>query len=560
MLSRRYESILWLASLVLAAAPRFLPIPSNLPYIDYVDEGYALHQAIDLLNQRTFDPGWYGYPTLPAYLTAVALIVEGPVYRQMHGHSFRKDLPTPEPGGTSQRDNYDLISPPELIAAGRFVAAALSVATVLLSGLIATRIGGKTAGLIALLLTALCTAIVSRWANVIVDTFETFFALLALYFCGRMRSSELSNMVNAAIAGAAAGLAFASKYTAGAGFVAVLTMIVTLPSARSSRARFGLLASAGLLLGIFAGAPATFFNFAGVMRDIAVTSANYRLFTSTPGYFGQAVSASELGWPLALVGCAGIAFMFRQKATRWIALGWILFAALLLAVFVGRPFQAFRNLLPLVPPLCIAAAIAFSQLIDWARAGTESRMRFTTAIILIAGCLLSLGFSSVQHVHRRMAHRDTRIQAIDWLQQHAAKGEKILGLRELAILPAEWKRTGANATVVPWLEASDLLERGQFDYLVTGDLDLRYASDPGRASAALARWKEKTAPLPVQVDFGVVVTPIVPYIWRTNDERILILRNGPSRAERDSRAIRVPRIVVNDFDIFVAARHEQSAE
>jgi hypothetical protein len=560
VLSKRYESILGLASLALAAALRFLPIPSGLPYIDYVDEGYALHQAIDLLNKRTFDTGWYGYPSLPAYLTAGALIVEGPIYRQVHGHSFRKDLPTAEPGGPSQRDNYDLVSPPQLIVAGRFVAAVLSIATVLLAGVIATRLAGRTAGVIAMLLTAVCPALVSRGSNVIVDTFATFFVLLALYFCERMRSSISSKVVNAVAAGVASGLAFASKYTAGIVFIAVLATIFALPAARSSRARLGLLASVALLLGISVGAPATFFNLSGVMRDIAVTSANYRIITSTPGHFGQAVSTSELGWPLAIIGCAGIVFMYRQQATRWTAVGWLLFAVLLLSVFVGRPFQAFRNLLPLVPPLCIAAAIAFSQLIDWARRGMHSGLRLATAITLIAGCLVSLGFSSIEQVHRRMAHCDTRVQAIDWLQLHATKGEKVLGLRDLAILPAEWKRVAADVTVVSWLEAADLLEREQFDYLVTGDIDLRFTLDPGRTSAALARWREKTASLPVQADFGAVVTPVVPYIWRTNDERILILRNSPSRADRDSRPIRVPRIVVNDFDIFVAARREESAE
>jgi 4-amino-4-deoxy-L-arabinose transferase-like glycosyltransferase len=560
VLSRRYESILWLASLALAAALRFLPIPSSLPYIDYVDEGYVLHQAIDLLHKRTFDTGWYGYPSLPAYLTAGALIVEGPIYRQVHGHSFRKDLPTAEPGGPSQRDNYDLIAPPEAIVAGRFVAAVLSIATVLLTGVIATRLAGGTAGVIATLLTAVCPALVSRGSNVIVDTFATFFVLLALYFCEPMRSSISSKVVNAVAAGVAVGLAFASKYTAGAVFIAVLATIFALPAARSSRARLGLLASVGLLLGIFVGAPATFFNLSGVMRDIAVTSANYRIITSTPGHFGQAVSTSELGWPLAIIGCAGIGLMFRQKGTRWTAVEWVLFAALLLSIFVGRPFQAFRNLLPLVPPLCIAAAIAFSQLIDRARRGMHSGLRFATAVTVIAGCLLSVSFPSIQQVHRRMAHRDTRVQAIDWLQLHATKGEKILGLRELAILPAEWKRLAADVTVVSWLEASDLLERQQFDYLVTGDLDLRYAPEPDRTSAALARWKGKTAAFPVQADFGVVVAPVVPYIWRTNDERILILRNSASRADGDSQAIRVPRIVVNDFDTFVAARREQGPE
>ena len=63
-----------------------------------------------------------------------------------------------------------------------------------------------------------------------------------------------------------------------------------------------------------------------------------------------------------------------------------------------------------------------------------------------------------------------------------------------------------------------------FNYVVTGEFDLRVAPDADRLSAYLVRWKEKTAPLPVQASFGAVATPIVPYFWRTNDERILILR------------------------------------
>jgi hypothetical protein len=558
VLSKRYESILWVILLALAAALRFSPIASGLPYIDYVDEGYALHQAIDVLNKRTLDPGWYGYPSLPAYLTAGALICEGPIYRRVHGYSFRKDLPLEE-RGIRQRDNYDLIAPPELIVAGRVVAAALSIGTVLLAGIVATRLGGKTAGSIAMLLTAVCPALVSRASNVIVDTFATFFALLALYFCERMRSNASSKIVNAMAAGTAAGLALASKYTAGAVFIAVLAIIWTLPVTRSSRARFSVLACAGLLIGIAVGAPATIFNLSGVMRDIAVTSANYDIINSVPGYFGQAVSVSELGWPLAIAGCIGSVLMFREKLTRWTALGWMLFAGLLLAVFVGRPFQAFRNLLPLVPLFCIAAAIAFSQLIDWARRGVRPSLRFGITVALLGACLVFLGFSSSRNVQQRMTHRDTRVQAIDWLQRHTRNEERILGIRELAILPAGWKRIAANLTVVSWTEAADLLEREQFDYIVTGEFDLRYAPDADRSAANLARWKEKTAPLSVQADFGAVVTPIVPYLWRTNDERILILRGSASRADRDSRAVRMPGIVVNDFDAFVAAGREDGA-
>jgi hypothetical protein len=96
----------------------------------------------------------------------------------------------------------------------------------------------------------------------------------------------------------------------------------------------------------------------------------------------------------------------------------------------------------------------------------------------------------------------------------------------MAILPAEWKRVAAQTTIVSWFEAVDLLERQQFDYIVTGEFDLRYAPDPNAWSAYHDRWKKKTAPLSVEASFGQVPTPVVPYLWRTNDERILIRRGN----------------------------------
>jgi hypothetical protein len=524
VLSKSYESIPWLIILLLAAVLRFAPVGSGLPYIDYVDEGYALHQAIELLNKRSIDPGWYGYPTFPAYLTAGALILEGPIYRLVHGHGFRKDLPREDPAYASQRDNYDLITPPELIVAGRIVAAVLSLGTVVLAGMIATRLGGNAAGSIAALITAVCPALVSRGSNVIVDTFATFFALLALYFCERMRQSP--RLTKAALAGFAAGLAFASKYPAGAVFIAIVALIWALPITRSARARFSVVAALGLLTGVALGASATFLKLPTVARDIGATAANYRIINSTPGYFGQAVLNSELGWPLAIAGCLGIGWMFRAKLTRSTALGWILFAGLLLAVFVGKPFQAFRNLLPLVPPLCIAAGIAFSQLIDWARQRPFSSLRLGTIVALICGCIVLNGFFSFRQVQQRMAHRDTRIQAIDWLQQHATNQDKVLGLRELAILPGEWRRLPAAVTVASWPTTLDLLEHERFDYVVTGEFDLRYAPDPNLASAYRDRWQAKVSAMPVQAHFGQIVTQVIPYLWRTSDERILILKTN----------------------------------
>jgi 4-amino-4-deoxy-L-arabinose transferase-like glycosyltransferase len=530
-LTRRNESILWLAILVVAAFLRLAPIGAGLPYIDYVDEGYVLHQAIHLLNQRTLDTEWYGYPSLPAYLTAAALIAWNPVYRNVHGHHFRNDLPREDAARTSSGYNYDLISPPALIVAGRSVAAALSIATVLLAGAIASRLRGRAAGLLAMLITALCPALVLRASNVIVDTFATFFALLAVDLSLRIQPSERRNGTFAAAAGLAAGLAFASKYSAAAVFPAILMMISMLPTPKKSRLRFGLIAAAGLLCGAALGAPATFLHWRTVIRDVAITAGNYYVIKSSPGYFGQAVNALELGWPLAVAGGAGIVLMIRRPQSRSAAISWLLFAVALLAPFVMRPFQPFRNLLPLVPPFCVAAAIAFSDLLDRAAQGTRPRLLRSVTIALIGVCSATLVFSVCRPIWQRITARDSRVQAIDWLQQHANRGQTVLGVRELAILPSEWKRLAATVTIVSLFDASELQERDRFDYVVTGEFDLRYAPDPQRASSSLARWKQTIAPLGVKAQFGAAPAFVVPYLWRSNDERIVILR--PTAAKSD---------------------------
>ena len=281
----------------------------------------------------------------------------------------------------------------------------------------------------------------------------------------------------------------------------------------------------GFVLGTLLGAPMTFFKPITVWRDILTNIRFYGSIHSPQGYFVQAISMLELGVPLLLAGSVGILLMLRQKKTRTGVLAWISFAVVLIAVFLNSPFRPFRSFLPLVPPACIAAALAFSDLIDWGRRGARPWLPFGANIVLIGGSVLSLGFSSFQQVQRRMVHQDSRIQAVDWFQQHATREATVLSIRELAILPHEYKRLGARCIVVPWFEALDLLERQRFDYIVTGEFDLRDATDPNGWSAYREHWKAKVSPLPIQANFGQVPTPVVPYLWRTNDERILILKS-----------------------------------
>jgi hypothetical protein len=520
-LSRRNESILWLVLVGVAAFLRFAPIGSHLPYIDYVDEGHVLHPAIGILQAKTFDSSIYTYPPLTSYLTIAAVKVYSPIYRLIHHHKISEGFPADRDFHTPLGDNYDLITPPEIVWLGRLVAACLSLGTVMLSGAIARRLGGARSSLFAMLFAALCPALVSRGSIVSLDTTATFFVAASLYFCQRMLKSGERNENTAwrwaAAAGIASGFAFGGKFTAGAVFAAVLVTILFLPHPRKSKTVLALISTAGLFAGIFCSVPGAVLHPSAIAREISGISRFYQTIHSDAGYWSMAFSAGEVGVPLMIVSLAGIIWMLWDAPTRRTVLGWIAFGVLLLSAIIFSSFQPFRNVLPLVPPLCIAAALLLG------------RIRLASALWIVPGVVvvigLSLGWSSAIYCRGRMSHVDARVRAIDWLQQHASKGDKVLGIRELAVLPSEWKRIAANSTVVSWTEAADLLEREHFDYLVTGEFDLRYLPDAGRWSAYLAHWKERTAPLPVEASFGAVVTPIVPYLWRTNDERILILRN-----------------------------------
>jgi hypothetical protein len=484
------------------------------------------------LKARTFDSSIYTYPPLTSYLAVAAIKAYAPFYRIIHHHKLWKDLPADQDLQSNLGRYYDLLTPPEIIWLGRLVIACLSIGTVILAGALAKNLGGPRAGFLAMLFTALCPALVSRGSTVIIDTTATFFALATLYFCRRLGVCAASNKTaiwrNAAFAGFAAGLSGGAKYTVVVVFVAVLVAILTLPVATKSKTILIAIGGAGLFLGIFCGVPGVVLHPGKIADELLGLAKFYQTIQSGQGYWSAALSGWEIGIPLMIIGLAGILWMLWNASTRCVAWTWIAFALSLLAVVVGSSFQPFRNLLSLVPLLCIAAALLCDRiwihLEHWPRRPALISWLASALILLVA---LSLAWSSVRHLQLRMPRVDTRVRAIDWLQQHATKDETVLAVRELSILPTEWKRIAAKCTVIPWFEALDLLERQQFDYVVTGEFDLRYSNDPNGWSAYRDRWKAKVAPLAVQADFGQMVTPVMPYLWRTTDERIIILKGTP---------------------------------
>ena len=117
-------------------------------------------------------------------------------------------------------------------------------------------------------------------------------------------------------------------------------------------------------------------------------------------------AALLLGIPLSIAGLLGLLWMGSNPETRRIVLAWLGFAAVLLGVVIWPTFHPFRNLLSLVPILCIAGAFLFERL---ARQFDYRPALMIAVIILFAA---SLAWPSVRYVHTRIAHVDSRVRSV----------------------------------------------------------------------------------------------------------------------------------------------------
>jgi hypothetical protein len=273
----------------------------------------------------------------------------------------------------------------------------------------------------------------------------------------------------------------------------------------------------GLLAGIVMGMPAVLTNPAGIAKTVSGIAGFYDVLSSDVGYFKAALSSQELGVPLMVIGIAGMVWLFlHNRTSRALALSSFGFGVLLLSALIWSRFQPLRNVLSLVPLICIASAFFLTRLDVFVRGWLGLALALLVAV--------SLAIPSWRFVRKQRHLVDSRVAAITWLQKHARPDTRILALEELAILPREWKRLPAQPTLVSWFDAPAALARGSFDYLLTSDFDLQFARDPKRWAEQRDRWSALTSRMPQRAAFGHVACPVFAGVWRTNDERIVIVK------------------------------------
>jgi 4-amino-4-deoxy-L-arabinose transferase-like glycosyltransferase len=482
----------WLAViLVVAAIVRLFPIWFGLPYTHArPDESTAIDLA-EQIRRGDFNPRFFHWGSLTLYVFATTHALLSAVRRLL---------------GLDPALTFN-----ELVVSARAVVALAGTATVGAVYVIGRRVGGSATGLLAALLLAVAILHVRESHFAMTDVLMTFFLTTSLALVLEALAASVSRPPVAtrsfAAAGFAGGLATATKYSAAAVVTAMAAAQLVLLVRNRSRllswltwlpsAVFGLAFATGFI----AGTPYAVLDFrqfeSDVWFDITHLSGGHGIDLGLGWIYHLTVSLPYgLGILTFVAALAGIPLMVRRYPLAGSVL--LTFAAAFYCSIGSGRTVFFRYVLPLLPVLCVTAAVFIVEASAWIAA----RRRVSTAAATIGLGLLiaapslanSLWFDIV------LSRTDSRVLAARWLVPRLRSAETIYdngGLyAELNLTPARVHRWEYDVPSAGFVNAGDKAP----DWLILHESPLNpYARTPVQL-LELARTR-------YDLVFSVVATP-----------------------------------------------------
>ncbi len=411
--------------LIAAAFLRFWALGRGIPYAVQVDEPEIIERALTMMRTGSLDPrGFFDYPTLYIYiqfLAACARFITG----AMHGAWTSL-------GQVTGADFY---------LWGRGVTAAFGVATVMLVYQIGMRWGARHALLAAGLLAVLPLHV--RYSHyVLTDTPLTFFVTLS--FLLSLVAHERNTLRAFAWAGAAAGLAAATKYNGGIALIMpLLACWMTVP-ARPSRLAAALAAVTACAVAFLLAAPYTILDLPAFLNTFARLAGEYR--TASRGdepelfVYLKLLRGHAFGWPALLLAAGGMGLGIVRLVrgpgrVRW-ALA-VVFPLVYLWMISGQRIVYAQYLLPMVPPLCVLAAAAVVSGVSLLRRYEIPRAPRTALIAaLTIAALLPPALMSARW-DREISVPGTVDLAYEWIRQNVPRESSLVIESRALLLPPD---------------------------------------------------------------------------------------------------------------------------
>jgi 4-amino-4-deoxy-L-arabinose transferase-like glycosyltransferase len=399
----------WLALVIAGGfALRAWHLNHGIPYGVGVDEPVIIGRILQMMRSGDYNPHFFDYPGLYIYLQLLVGIA-----RFMWGAM------------AGEWRSLAGAAPEAFYLWGRSLTVLFGTATIaLVYG--AGRRWGRWQGVLAAGLLAVASSAVRESHFVLTDTPLAFFTTLALLFS--LRALEEPGLTRLALAGAAAGLAGATKYPGMISLVmpvAVATLGAAPAGVRLSRTA----AVVGSCAAAFAlAAPYTFLDLPGFLDGFAYLSSAYT--GSNPDAWRTYLIHLRLtlGWPASILALGGLALAAARCITgpdrlRWFVLAG--FPAIYYLVLVAQGGLLYgRYLLPILPPACLLVACAAAPLGSSARflpAGSAQRAAAVLAVVI----LLPPVWRTMDWLGT-MGKQTTAQLLVQWLERNVPSGARLV--------------------------------------------------------------------------------------------------------------------------------------
>lgn len=396
------------AVLAAALAVRVWSIGSGVPHAVGIDEPAVVDRALRILNTGDWNTHIFDYPTLVIYLHALAAI---PLFL---GGSIL--------GAWTSLQAFDIAA---VYTSARLLTAATGVITVLLVFWIGERIGGRALGLLAAAQLAVLPMHVRESHFALTDVPVTALATLAVWLS--MRAADGRTIASYAAAGAACGLAAAAKYNGVVACVAPAAAWLLREGGARDRIRKGIVAAACATGAFLLAAPYAALDYPAFLSGFAAQAARFS-GARPPGdqswllYLKHLALMGRLWMPAAALG---IAIVVWRRSTRTPAVPMLAFGAAYFYTLATHRIVFARYALPLVPVVCVLAAV---PIVEAARTARRFRRSEVARAVLAAGAvLLTVPFAmqSIEWV-RQFAAPDTRQVAAEWMRSNVPAATRVV--------------------------------------------------------------------------------------------------------------------------------------
>ncbi len=459
--------------LVLAAATltRFEHSYKGLPYVHSPDEYHIAQHALEMMQTGDYNPHFFRYGSLMIYLNLLVDIVHYCyLLSRSTGEEALRSL-------SSIEVSRWFISHPSFYLWNRWLTAAMGVGCVGFSFLLAQRLQGAWAGVVAAVFLAGLPYHVERSSMIATDLPASFF-LLAASVLGllHLENKRPSLLLAASFA---VGLAASTKYNSAYGLVIPIAAALLGDAGKSWRVWPGIFASAAA--GFFIFTPYAIFDLPAFLHSAGAEIYHYSVqghsqpktvFGGLPHLLHQIVDVIVKIGPYGfLLAAFGLVALLKKR------LGWIL---LLLAaanlILLTRTVVSFpRNFIIVYPIIAVAvgcgavqaARVAHELLGDL---GLRSRLaRGAVVVVLAVASLLYLG-TSLRTGREIRSAVDTRTLAISTVNELFEKERLRTGAvgiaRSLRIHPLDLQRIDLGILYRVRPESKLLANFADYDVLV----------------------------------------------------------------------------------------------